>query len=89
MLATAYRSIVKIPGVCGDRPIIEGTRIGVNDVVGLLQNGETVESLATVCFPELTRAQIYECLAYYEDHREVGRGNRGTCAKPPVARDHV
>jgi uncharacterized protein (DUF433 family) len=20
--------------------------------------------------PELTRAQVYECLAYYEDHRE-------------------
>jgi uncharacterized protein (DUF433 family) len=21
------------------------------------------------CFPGITRAQIYECLAYYEDHR--------------------
>jgi uncharacterized protein (DUF433 family) len=21
-------------------------------------------------FPRLTRAQVYECLAYYEDHRE-------------------
>jgi uncharacterized protein (DUF433 family) len=20
-------------------------------------------------FPDLTRAQVYECLAYYEDHR--------------------
>ena len=31
--------------------------------------GETVESLTTNCFPNLTRAQVYECLAYYEDHR--------------------
>jgi hypothetical protein len=21
------------------------------------------------CFPELKRSQVYECLAYYEDHR--------------------
>jgi uncharacterized protein (DUF433 family) len=41
----------------------------VHDVVGLLQNGETVDSLVTQCFPHLTRAQVYECLAYYEDHR--------------------
>ena len=49
--------------------IIEGTRIGVHDVIGLLQNGETVDSIATTSFPGLTKAQIYECLAYYEDHR--------------------
>jgi len=34
-----------------------------------LQNGETIESLLTNCFPTLTRAQVYECLAYYEDHK--------------------
>lgn len=43
--------------------------IGVHDVVGLLQNGETVDSIVSRCFPSLTRAQVYECLAYYEDHR--------------------
>ena len=46
-----------------------GTRIGVHDVIGLLQNGETVESLISSCFPKLTRAQVYECLVYYEEHR--------------------
>jgi uncharacterized protein (DUF433 family) len=34
-----------------------------------LQDGETVDTLRANCFPLLTRAQIYECLAYYEDHR--------------------
>jgi uncharacterized protein (DUF433 family) len=48
---------------------VEGTRIGVHDVIGLLQNGETVDTLTAKCFPRLTRSQAYECLAYYEDHR--------------------
>ena len=45
----------------------EESRIPVHDVVGLLQNGETVDSV-TRQLPGLTRAQVYECLAYYEDH---------------------
>ena len=68
-IATNYRYIVRTPGVRGGNPRIEGTRIGVHDVVGLLHNGETIESLLVNCFPDITRAQVYECLAYYEDHR--------------------
>ena len=40
--ATAYRYITRQPGVRSGHAIIEGTRIGVHDVIGLLQNGETV-----------------------------------------------
>ena len=53
----------------GGNAMIEGTRIGVHDVIALLENGETVDSITTRCFPDITRAQVYECLAYYEDHR--------------------
>jgi uncharacterized protein (DUF433 family) len=67
--AAAYRYLTRQPGVRGGHAIIEGTRIGVHDVIGLLQNGETVDSVVARCFPNLTRAQVYECLAYYEDHR--------------------
>ena len=67
--ATAYRYITCQPGVRSGQAIIEGTRIGVHDVIGLLQNGESVDSIVTRCFPNVTRAQVYECLAYYEDHR--------------------
>lgn len=67
--AAAYRYLTRQPGVRGGHAIVEGTRIGVHDVIGLLQNGETVDSIVTRCFPTLTRAQVYECLAYYEDHR--------------------
>ena len=67
--SSGYRYIACVPGVRGGQPIVEGTRIGVHDVIGLLQTGESVESVVANCFPTLTRAQVYECLAYYEDHR--------------------
>ena len=68
-LAVEYAYITRRSDVRGGNPIIAGTRIGVHDVIGLLQNGETVESIVTQSFPDITRAQVYECLAYYEDHR--------------------
>jgi len=64
-----YRYIVRLAGVRSGNATIEGTRIGVHDVIGLLQNGETIETVTAKCFPQLTRSQVYECLAYYEDHR--------------------
>jgi uncharacterized protein (DUF433 family) len=68
MAATTYRYLVNIPGVCGGRTIIEGTRIGVHDVVGLIVNGASIEEVLR-SFPDLKKAQVYVCLAYYEDHR--------------------
>lgn len=65
----SYRYIVRSPGVRGGNARVEGTRIGIHDVVGLLQNGETVDSITTTCFPTLTKAHVYACLAYYEDHK--------------------
>jgi uncharacterized protein (DUF433 family) len=70
MAATAYRYLINLPGVRGGHTIVEGSRLGVHDIIGLLQNGETVDSICSPnCFPQLTKAQVYECLAYYEDHR--------------------
>jgi uncharacterized protein (DUF433 family) len=68
-IATKYAYIARVPGVRSGNPIVMGTRIGVHDVIGLLQNGDTVETIVANSFPNLTRAQVYECLAYYEDHR--------------------
>ena len=69
-VSTGYRYITRESGVRAGHAIIEGTRIGVHDVIGLLQNGETVDSILVSCFPSLTKAQVFECLAYYEDHRD-------------------
>jgi uncharacterized protein (DUF433 family) len=68
MISTTYRYIVQRPGVRSGHPVVEGTRIGVHDVVGLFLNGASVDEI-TREFPLLSRAQVYECLAYYEDHK--------------------
>ena len=68
-ISESYRYIVRTPDVRGGNARVEGTRIAVHDVIGLLQNGEAVDSLIANCLPVLTKAQVYECLAYYEDHR--------------------
>ena len=68
MIEQTYRYITVVDGVRSGRPIVEGTRIGVHDVVGLYINGATVDDI-TREFSLLSRAQVYECLAYYEDHR--------------------
>ena len=64
-----YRYVVRAPGVRGGNPMVEGTRIAVHDVIGLLQSGETVDTVRANCFPNLTKSQIYDCLSFYEDHR--------------------
>ena len=66
--STGYRYLVDMPNVRAGNTVIEGTRIGVHDVVGLIVNGATVDDVVR-SLPDVTRAQVYECLAYYEDHR--------------------
>ena len=68
MSALMYRYLVRVPGIRSGNTIIEDTRIGVHDVVGLLVNGANIDDACRE-FPGLTRAQVYDCLAYYEDHR--------------------
>ena len=67
MIATSYRYIVRAPGVRSGHPTVEGTRIGVHDVVAMIKTGASIDQVVA-SFPRLTRAQVYECLAYYEDH---------------------
>jgi uncharacterized protein (DUF433 family) len=68
MIPTAYRYIVSEAGVRGGHARVEGTRIGVHDVIAYFLLGSNLEEVAAR-FPDLSRAKIYECLAYYEDHR--------------------
>ena len=68
MFATSYRYIVQRVGARSGHPIVEGSRIGVHDVVAMTKTGASVDEVVA-SFPGLTRALVYECLAYYEDHR--------------------
>lgn len=51
------------------RAVVKGTRIGVDVIIGYIQAGQTPRQLADEIFPQLTMAQIYDALSYYEDHR--------------------
>ena len=68
MPATQYRYLTNIPGVRSGRTIIENTRIGVHDIIAVIINGSSIDDVCR-SYPDVTRAQVYECLAYYEDHR--------------------
>ena len=68
MIATSYRYIVQRAGVRSGHPVVEGTRIGVHDVVAMTKTGASVDEVVA-SLSGLTRAQVYECLSYYEDHR--------------------
>ena len=64
-----YSHITKIPGVCGGRPAIDGTRVRVVNIVYLLKHGYTPERMREV-YPSLNLGQIHCALGYYYDHPE-------------------
>ena len=53
----------------GPRAVINGTRVGVDVIVGYNQVGYAPREIAETILPHLTLAQIYDALSYYEDHR--------------------
>ena len=63
-----YRYITRVPGVCGGRPIIKGTRTPVKAIIGYYKLGLSVEEILEG-LPHLTPAQVYEALSYYHDHQ--------------------
>jgi uncharacterized protein (DUF433 family) len=58
-----------VQGVCGGRPVIVGTRISVDFIARLHQQGEEPwEIIAS--FPQLKPAAVYDAISYYLDHQE-------------------
>jgi uncharacterized protein (DUF433 family) len=55
--------IVSTPGVCGGRPRLLGTRLTVQDILGALAAGDTIDELL-VDFPDLTRDDFAAVLRY-------------------------
>lgn len=66
-LQVEYRYITQVPGICGGRPIIKGTRTPVRTIVGYYKLGLSAEEILEG-LPHLSPAQIYEALSYYHDH---------------------
>lgn len=51
------------PAICNGRPVIRGTRITVQTILGFLCAGDTVEDVLEG-YPQLTRDDVLSCLAY-------------------------
>lgn len=65
---TAYPHIVRLEGVCGGEPVIDGLRVTVRHVVTLHRRGESVLEIAEAL--SITEAQVFHTLSYFFDHRE-------------------
>ena len=62
-----YKQIITIePGKRGGKPCIRGMRISVNDILGWLASGMTIQDILTD-FDELTENDIYATLSYAAD----------------------
>lgn len=59
--------IVSTPGVVGGRPRLHGTRLTVQDILGALAAGDTIDELLED-FPYLTREDFSAVLRYAADH---------------------
>lgn len=55
--------IVIDPDVCNGRPVVRGTRITVQTILGFLAAGDSVDDVLEE-YPTLTRADVQACLDY-------------------------
>jgi uncharacterized protein (DUF433 family) len=60
--------ITRTPEICGGRPIVRGTRIPVQTIVGYYKLGMDVDEILAG-LPHLTAAQVFDALSYYHDHQ--------------------
>jgi uncharacterized protein (DUF433 family) len=65
---TAHPHVVRLEGVCGGEPVIDGLRVTVRHVVTLHQRGETILAIAAAL--GIAEAQVFHALSYFFDHRD-------------------
>jgi uncharacterized protein (DUF433 family) len=88
---TEYAHIVRTAGMLGGEPRLVGTRIRVRDIAAARDiGGLAPEEIAAIVYPDLTLAQIYAALAYYEDHRaEIDQATQSEAQRvEQFLRDH-
>lgn len=57
------RRIISDPGVLGGKPVVEGTRMSVEQILGLLAKGMTVDALCEA-YPILVAEDVRAALAW-------------------------
>lgn len=63
---TEHPRILLVPDVLAGKPVISGTRISVEFVIGLMADGWS-EADILANYPSVTREDILACLAYARD----------------------
>ena len=63
---TNHARISLSPEVLGGKPVIDGTRLSVEFMIGLLADG-WAEADIVANYPDVTRDDIIACLAYARD----------------------
>jgi uncharacterized protein (DUF433 family) len=66
---TEHPHIVKVDGICGGEPVIEGTRVSVKAIIEYYKLGMGPEEILDE-LPHLSPAQVFDALSYYHDHQE-------------------
>jgi uncharacterized protein (DUF433 family) len=61
--AQNHPRIVVDPALCGGEPIVRGTHVPVANILRLLEDGDTEQTLVAD-FPPLTLADVRACRAY-------------------------
>lgn len=67
-IKTEHPHIVRLEGVCGGEPLVDGLRVTVRHVATLHQRGEPIPDIALAL--GLTEAQVFHALSYFADHRD-------------------
>ena len=66
-MSDGYKALITLePGKRGGKPCVRGLRITVQDVLGWLASGMSIEEIL-IDYPELTREDILACLAFAAD----------------------
>lgn len=69
MPSVISQHIDSVPGKCGGKPCVAGTRIRVWDIYLLHgRQGKTVDEVVAA-YPELSLADVHAAMAYYYDHK--------------------
>jgi uncharacterized protein (DUF433 family) len=68
VVLTRHPYVVCEKEVSSGRPVVRGTRILVQTIVGYYKLGYTVEEILAG-LPNLSPAQLYDALSYYHDHQ--------------------
>jgi len=65
-MTTAHPRITLDPKVLAGKPVIQGTRLSVEFIIGLMADGWSAADILTN-YPGISREDILACLAYARD----------------------